>query len=73
VARDGVRRPLEGAETVALSDQHGHIRVPAAADIRPGDLLGATISHPCGAFDRWRLLPVVDGDYNVVDGVTTVF
>ena len=43
-----------------LSDQHGHIRVPADTDIRPGDLLGATISHPCGAFDRWRLLPVVD-------------
>jgi D-serine deaminase-like pyridoxal phosphate-dependent protein len=73
LARDGVRRPLEGAETIALSDQHGHIRVPADADIRPGDLLGATISHPCGAFDRWRILPVVDGGYDVVDAITTIF
>jgi D-serine deaminase-like pyridoxal phosphate-dependent protein len=73
LARDGVRRPLEGAETVGLSDQHGHIRVTHETDIRPGDLLGATISHPCGAFDRWRLLPVVDDAYDVVDAVTTIF
>jgi D-serine dehydratase len=73
LARDGERRPLEGCETIALSDQHGHVRVPADLDIRPGDLLGATISHPCGAFDRWRLLPVVDDAYDVVDAVTTVF
>lgn len=73
LARDGVRRPLTGAETIALSDQHGHVRVPADLDIRPGDLLGATISHPCGAFDRWRVLPVVDDRYDVVDAVTTVF
>ncbi len=49
------------------------MRVPADLDIRPGDLLGATISHPCGAFDRWRLLPVVDDAYDVVDAVTTIF
>ncbi len=73
LARDGERRPLEGCETIALSDQHGHVRVPADLDIRPGDLLGATISHPCGAFDRWRLLPVVDDAYDVVDAVTTIF
>ncbi len=73
LARDGERRPLAGAETIGLSDQHGHIRVTADTDIRPGDLLGATISHPCGAFDRWRVLPVVDDAYDVVDAVTTVF
>lgn len=73
LARDGERWPLVGAETVGLSDQHGHVRVTPDTDIRPGDLLGATISHPCGAFDRWRLLPVVDDAYNVVDAVTTVF
>ena len=73
LARDGVRQPLAGAETIGLSDQHGHIRVPPQLDIRPGDLVGATISHPCGAFDRWRLLLVVDDAYDVVDAVTTVF
>ena len=49
------------------------MRVPADADIAPGDLLGATISHPCGAFDRWRLLYRVDDAYDVLGGVETWF
>jgi D-serine dehydratase len=61
------------AEVVALSDQHAHVRVDPAVELAVGDLLGATISHPCGAFDRWRLLPVVDDDYRLVDGVLTFF
>ena len=30
-----------------------------------GDLVGCGISHPCTAFDKWRLIPVVDDDYTV--------
>jgi D-serine deaminase-like pyridoxal phosphate-dependent protein len=59
------------AEVVALSDQHAHIRVDPAADLRVGDLLGAEISHPCGAFERWKLLFVVNAERRVVDGVLT--
>lgn len=71
--RAGARRPLDGCAVIALSDQHAHIRIPADVDLRPGDLVGATISHPCGAFDRWRLIPVVDDAANVVDAVLSVF
>ena len=74
LARGGAVRPApDGCEVIALSDQHGHVRVPADADIAPGDLLGATISHPCGAFDRWRLLYRVDDAYDVLGGVETWF
>ena len=37
--------------------------------VRPG----CGISHPCTAFDRWRAMPVVDDDYNVVGSVRTFF
>jgi len=72
-ARIGAVRPFGGGEVIALSDQHAHVRVPGDADLRPGDLLGATISHPCGALDRWRLLYRVDDAYGVLGGVETWF
>ena len=67
-------RPLQaGASIAALNDQHAYMKVPAGEDLAVGDLVGCGISHPCTAFDKWRLLPVVDGDYNVVDAVLTYF
>jgi D-serine deaminase-like pyridoxal phosphate-dependent protein len=59
------------AEVAALSDQHAHVRIDPAAQLAVGDLLGAEISHPCGAFERWKLLFVVDDARRVVDGVLT--
>jgi len=35
--------------------------------------VGCGISHPCTAFDKWRLLPVVDDGYGVIDAVLTYF
>jgi D-serine deaminase-like pyridoxal phosphate-dependent protein len=31
------------------------------------------ISHPCTAFDKWRIVPVVDDDDTVVDLLDTYF
>ena len=45
----------------------------AGEDLRVGDLVGCGISHPCTAFDKWRLIPVVDDNYGVVDAVLTYF
>jgi D-serine deaminase-like pyridoxal phosphate-dependent protein len=63
----------DGCAVVALSDQHAHVRVPADTAIAVGDLLGATISHPCTLFDKWRVIPVVDADYRIVDAIHTFF
>jgi D-serine deaminase-like pyridoxal phosphate-dependent protein len=60
------------AEVVALSDQHAHVRLDPAAELAVGDLLGAEISHPCGAFERWKLLFLVDAERRVTGGVLTV-
>lgn len=42
-----------------LNDQHGYL---ALDDARPelGDILRLGLSHPCTAFDKWRLIPVID-------------
>jgi D-serine dehydratase len=57
----------------ALNDQHAYVRVPRTDPLAVGDLLGCGISHPCTAFDKWRLIPVVDDDYTVVDAIATFF
>jgi len=72
--KGGQPRPIRpGASIAALNDQHAYLKVPAGDDLAIGDLVGCGISHPCTAFDKWRLLPVVDGDYNVLDAVLTYF
>jgi D-serine dehydratase len=38
-----------------------------------GDMIGFDISHPCLTFDKWRCLPVLDSEYQVVDVVQTFF
>jgi D-serine deaminase-like pyridoxal phosphate-dependent protein len=74
------RRPATGAvvdasgcEATAINDQHLFVRTPAGLDLRVGDWMSAGISHPCTAFDKWQLLPLVDDDYRVVDLIRTFF
>ena len=49
--------------------------LPDASDIaiEPGDLVGCGVSHPCTAFDKWRVIPVLDDDDRVIDAVATYF
>jgi D-serine deaminase-like pyridoxal phosphate-dependent protein len=56
-----------------LNDQHAYLRLPAEDPLAVGDLVGCGISHPCTAFDKWRLIPVVGDDYTVLDAVHTFF
>lgn len=73
-ARDGSLRSVEKTHVVtALNDQHAYVTVPADDPIAPGDQLSFGISHPCTAFDKWRLIPVVDDEYTVVDAIFTFF
>lgn len=66
-------RGAVGITVTGLNDQHAFLAVPEQDPLMPGDWLGCGISHPCTAFDKWRVLPVVDRDYRVVDTVTTCF
>jgi D-serine dehydratase len=61
------------ASITGLMDQHAFLKVSAEANLKVGDLIGCGISHPCTAFDKWRLIPVVDDGYVVIDAVLTYF
>lgn len=74
LAPDGEPRDLgEGAEVFSLHDQHAYARLGGDARLDVGDRVVLGISHPCTAFDKWSLLPVVDRDDRVIDAVRTLF
>ncbi len=74
VRRDGRVRHLEGELNVfELNDQHAFVRVPDDFDLAVGDVVGCGISHPCASFDRWRAMPLLDDEYNVIGAVRTFF
>ncbi len=62
-----------GHTTWKLHDQHALLDIPADSPLQVGDLVACGISHPCTTFDKWRLLMLVDDDYNVTGGVHTFF
>lgn len=74
VARGRELRDVRHAmELVDLNDHHAYARLSSGDELAVGDLLGCGICHPCLAFDRWQLIPVVDDDYTVVDALRTFF
>lgn len=70
---------LADARVTALNDQHGFLRFPAevADELAVGTVLRLGLSHPCTAFDKWRLIPLVDDHAaahpTVVDLIPTYF
>lgn len=76
---EGATTALDGPTVTALNDQHGFLSFAADAPtpVEVGDELRLGLSHPCTAFDKWGLIPVVDDadqvDPLVVDLVRTFF
>jgi D-serine deaminase-like pyridoxal phosphate-dependent protein len=66
----GTVRPLPGSTVESLNDQHAYLR---GANVEPGELVRLGVSHPCTAFDKWRVVPIVDDDHRVVDLLHTYF
>jgi D-serine deaminase-like pyridoxal phosphate-dependent protein len=63
----------DGMEVTRLNDQHAFCRLAADADLQVGDAVGFGLSHPCTVFDKWRVIPVVDDDYRVLEIIETFF
>ncbi|WP_263118697.1 alanine racemase [Cellulomonas fimi] len=53
-------------EITGVNDHHAFLRLPAGVRLDPGTVLRFGISHPCGAFDRWREIPVLAEDGTVL-------
>jgi D-serine deaminase-like pyridoxal phosphate-dependent protein len=69
---DGAIRDVSSIRVTRLMDQHAICAVegePPAV----GDLVGFGMSHPCSAFDRRRVIPVVDADDRVIEAIETRF
>jgi D-serine dehydratase len=62
-----------GHTTFKLHDQHALLNIPDSSPLQIGDLVACGISHPCTTFDKWRLLALVDDQYNITGGVHTFF
>jgi D-serine deaminase-like pyridoxal phosphate-dependent protein len=72
-SRDGLLRPATGVGAVRLDDQHCYLHLADGTELEPGELVCFGVSHPCTTFDKWRVIPVIDDDYRVVDAVHTFF
>lgn len=68
---------LVGASIVTQYDQHSFLRFdPATTVVKVGDVIRLGLSHPCTAFDKWSLIPVLEDaveDQRVVSLVHTFF
>ena len=62
-----------GLAVTKMNDHHTYLSVADGVALAVGDLVRFGISHPCTAFDKWRLIPVVDDDGIVVDVLHTYF
>ena len=67
--------PLALADSVVtkLNDQHAYLRLGGDDSVEVGDWLEFGISHPCTVFDKWQLIPELDGDHRVVGLIRTFF
>jgi len=79
MAGNGAGTLEDSAEITALNDQHAFLRLPAggAEDVPVGSIVRLGLSHPCTAFDKWRLIPVIDdadaAQPRIVDLIHTFF
>jgi D-serine deaminase-like pyridoxal phosphate-dependent protein len=68
---------LQGAEITQLNDQHAYLELSETSDLSLGEVIRCGISHPCTAFDKWTVIPVVDNaqssDPRLIGAVRTVF
>lgn len=69
-AGDGATAQAADLTVTRLNDHHAYL---AGSGLAPGDLVCFGISHPCTAFDKWRVIPVVDADDTVTDLLDTNF
>lgn len=67
----GPRGPLDGCTVDKLNDQHAFVR--HAGELAVGDVVAFGLSHPCTAFEKWPLVPVLDDADTVVGAVRTYF
>ncbi|MGP9538319.1 hypothetical protein ACT3SP_09915 [Brachybacterium sp. AOP43-C2-M15] len=72
-ALGGEELPLPQAEITALNDQHAFLRWEGEDGPAVGEVVVLGLSHPCTAFDKWRLVPLLDPATGAVDEAVETF
>ncbi|MGH8191177.1 MAG: amino acid deaminase [Rhodanobacteraceae bacterium] len=66
-------RALPDCAVRRIMDQHLMMAIPAASDLRVGDVVSFGASHPCLTFDKWRQVLRVDDALQVLEAMPTFF
>ena len=68
---DRRRIDVPGVQVTKLNDQHAFLQIPEELKVSLGELWSFGVSHPCGAFDRWPAIPLVNNTHQITGAVTT--
>ena len=60
-----------GWETFDVMDLHSLIHFPKDFDLKPGDILAFSTSHPNLTMDKWRSVCIIDDDYRIIETMQT--
>ncbi|MBU2884513.1 amino acid deaminase [Gilvimarinus agarilyticus] len=60
-------------QVVKIMDQHATMTIPSDSNLRVGDMIAFSTSHPCLTFDKWRQLHVIDDQFRVLNTIDTFF
>ena len=71
VRRNGEVIDASGIEVTDTNDQHGFLSHDRQLQV--GDVLRLGPRHPCTAFDKWPLIPLINNDEHVTGAITTWF
>jgi len=72
VIRDGIDIEVSALCAIKVMDQHMFVEMPND-DLKVGDLLVMSTSHPCLTFDKWRYVGVVDESDSIINWMPTYF
>ena len=60
-------------QVTKIMDQHCMMEIAENDDIKPGDMMCFSTSHPCLTLDKWRKIAIVDDNYRVTQQIATYF
>lgn len=60
-------------QSVKIMDQHLMVKTHADDDVKVGDIIVFSTSHPCLTMDKWRFINIADENYVIHQQIETFF
>jgi D-serine dehydratase len=74
--RPGRKSPSQSPthwQLTKIMDQHCMMVIGENDDVKPGDIISFSTSHPCLTLDKWRKIAIINEEYCVIKQITTYF